>query len=130
MFAEFKKFAIRGNVVDLAVGVIIGAAFGKIVSTLVAKIITPVIGLVVGGVNFTSLKVTLKQASDANAEVAIEYGIFLQAVFDFIIVAFVIFLVVRGMNNMQKKENEKPSAPAVPSQEVLLLTQIRDSLQK
>ncbi len=119
---EFKAFAMRGNVVDLAVAVVIGAAFGKIVSSLVENIMMPIIGIFVGGVDFTGWALTV-------GEVNITYGKFIQSVFDFIIVAFVIFMVVRVMAKMQKKAEEAPAAPAAPSAEVQLLTEIRDSLR-
>ena len=128
---EFKAFAMRGNVIDLAVGVIIGAAFGKIIASLVADIIMPPIGLLVGGANFIDLKWQMKPAEIVNgvkkAAVTLNYGNFLQVTFDFLIVAFCIFLFVRGINSLSKKEAE---APAVPSKEELLLTEIRDLLKK
>ncbi len=119
---EFKGFAMRGNVVDLAVAVVIGGAFGKIVSSLVDNVITPIIGLILGGVDFTKLMLKVGAAP-------IEYGKFVQSVFDFIIVAFVIFMVVKAMNNIKKKD-EAPAAPAEPSEEVKLLREIRDSVKK
>lgn len=120
--AEFKAFAVKGNVVDLAVAVVIGAAFGKIVSSLVENIIMPTVGIILGGVDFTtwSLKV-----GDAN----IAYGVFIQSVFDFTIIAFVIFLVVRVISRLQKKADKAP-ATKEPSAEVKLLTEIRDSLRR
>ncbi|MCU0678738.1 MAG: large-conductance mechanosensitive channel protein MscL [Candidatus Pacebacteria bacterium] len=118
---EFKAFAMRGNVVDLAVAVVIGAAFGKIVSSLVENIFMPVIGILVGGVDFTGWALTV-------GDVNITYGAFIQSVFDFVIVAFVIFMVVKAMSKMQKKAEEAPVAKE-PSAEVKLLTEIRDSLQ-
>ncbi len=124
---EFKKFAMRGNVVDLAVGIIIGGAFGKIVSSVVADVIMPPIGLLVGGVNFTSLAITLKEAAGKAPAVTLNYGNFLQAVFDFLIVAFSVFLLVKAINALQKKEEEAPAAP--PKQEVLL-EEIRDILRQ
>ena len=121
MLQEFKQFAMRGNVVDMAVGIIIGGAFGKIVTSVVSDIIMPPIGLLVGGVNFTELKVVLKEAVMENgAEIApavtLNYGNFLQVVFDFIIVAFAIFLMVKGMNalNRKKAKEEAPAAPPAP----------------
>jgi large conductance mechanosensitive channel len=121
---------MRGNVVDLAVGVVIGSAFGKIVSSLVANIVTPAIGLLVGGVKFDHLKIVLKESTDpAVAAVSIDYGIFLQSVFDFVIVAFAIFAVVKAMNAMKKKEEAAPTPAATPA-DVLLLTEIRDLLKK
>jgi large conductance mechanosensitive channel len=124
---EFKKFAMRGNVVDLAVGIIIGGAFGKIVSSVVADVIMPPIGLLVGGVNFTSLTITLKEAAGKAPAVTLNYGNFLQAVFDFLIVAFSVFLLIKAINTLQKKEEEAPAAP--PKQEVLL-EEIRDILRQ
>ena len=118
---EFKAFAMRGNVVDLAVAVVIGAAFGKIVSSLVENIFMPVIGVLVGGVDFTGWALAV-------GDVNITYGAFIQSVFDFVIVAFVIFMVVKAMTKLQKKEEAAP-APKEPSAEVKLLTEIRDSLR-
>lgn len=119
---EFKAFAMKGNVVDLAVAVVIGAAFGKIVSSLVDNIITPIIGVLLGGVNFTSFAVTVGAAT-------IAYGKFIQAIVDFVIVAFVIFLVIKAMNTLKAKEEDAP-VPATPSEEVLLLREIRDGLRR
>lgn len=131
---DFKTFAMRGNVVDMAVGVIIGGAFGKIVSSLVADIIMPPIGLLVGGVNFTELAITLKVPEIINgvqtAPVTINYGNFLQAVFDFIIIAFCIFMLVRFISRFNKKEESKPAAPPQPTIEEKLLTEIRDLLKE
>ena len=130
LMSEFKSFAMRGNVVDLAVGVVIGAAFGKIVSSLVANIVTPAIGLMVGGVKFDHLKIVLKESTDpAVAAVSIDYGLFLQSVFDFVIVAFAIFAVVKAMNAMKKKEEASPTPAATPA-DIMLLTEIRDLLKK
>jgi large conductance mechanosensitive channel len=136
MLEEFKKFAMRGNVVDMAVGIIIGAAFGKIVSSFVADVIMPPIGLGVGNADFTELYVnlsggdyaTLAAAQEAGAA-TINYGIFLNNVLDFVIVAFAIFIVIRSMNKLKKKQEEKPEEAPKPSQEVQLLTEIRDSLK-
>jgi large conductance mechanosensitive channel len=127
---EFKAFAMKGNVVDMAVGIIIGAAFGKIISSVVADIIMPPIGLLVGGVNFTDLKVILKAATDTNPAVTWNYGNFLQVTFDFLIVAIAVFAVIKAINASRKKEEVKPAAPPVPTEEVYLLTQIRDLLKK
>lgn len=132
---EFKAFAMRGNVVDMAVGVIIGGAFGKIVSSLVADVIMPVIGLFVVGVNFTNLKITLKHAVVEGGqvvapEVSLTYGNFLQVTFDFLIIAFSIFLMVKLINRLQRKEEEKPAPPAAPPADIQLLTEIRDLLRK
>lgn len=128
-FKEFRDFAMRGNVVDLAVGVIIGAAFGKIVSSLVANIIMPPLGLLIGGVDFKQFKWILKPAEGATPPVVMEYGIFIQTVFDFVIVAFAIFIAIKLMNKLhKKKEVEKPAAK--PSNEEVLLTEIRDLLKQ
>lgn len=134
MIQEFKEFAVKGNVVDLAVGVIIGGAFGKIVSSLVDDVIMPPIGLLLGGVNFKNLAITLKEASADGkvAAVALKYGAFLQTVLDFAILALVIFLMVRAINSM-KKANEVAAPPAAepePSLQEKLLMEIRDALKK
>jgi len=123
--AEFKAFAMKGNVIDLAVAVVIGAAFGKIVSSLVANIITPIIGLIMGGVDFSDLAYTIGDAE-------VTYGVFIQAIIDFTIVALVIFMVVKALSSLKKKEEAKPEAEKVvePSEEVKLLREIRDNLQK
>jgi large conductance mechanosensitive channel len=128
MLQEFKKFAMRGNVIDLAVGVVIGAAFGKIVSSLVDQVIMPPIGLITGGVDFSHLKWVLKPAdpSAKTAEVAIQYGAFINTIITFLIIAFVIFLLVKTINRLAPKPEE---APAVQPPEVLLLTEIRDLLR-
>jgi large conductance mechanosensitive channel len=137
MFKEFKDFAMRGNVVDMAVGIIIGAAFGKIVSSFVNDVIMPPIGLLMGGVDFSNLFVDLSgtgYASLAAAETAgapiIKYGVFINTVLDFLIVALAIFMVIRAMNTMKKKEEEKPAEPPKPSDEAVLLAEIRDALRK
>ncbi|MBV8062799.1 MAG: large-conductance mechanosensitive channel protein MscL [Nevskia sp.] len=127
MLKEFKEFAMKGNVVDLAVGVIIGAAFGKIVSSLVADIFMPVLGLVTGGINFADMAITLKEAEGKTPAVLLSYGKFIQASFDFVIVAFAIFLFVKAINSFKRKQEAAPAAP--PAQEVLL-TEIRDLLKK
>ena len=133
MVDEFKAFAMKGNVTDMAVGIIIGAAFGKIVASIVGDIIMPPLGLLIGGVNFTDLKVILKAATEANPAVTWNYGNFLQVTFDFLIVAFAVFMVIKAMNSAKKKEEAKPEAPAAPpppSKEEVLLTEIRDLLKK
>jgi len=133
MVDEFKAFAMKGNVADMAVGIIIGAAFGKIVASIVGDIIMPPLGLLIGGVNFTDLKVILKAATEANPAVTWNYGNFLQVTFDFLIVAFAVFMVIKAMNAAKKKEEAKPEAPAAPpppSKEEILLTEIRDLLKK
>ena len=126
MVSEFKAFIQRGNVIDLAVGVIIGAAFGKIVSSLVADLLMPPIGLAVGGLNFTELKLSL--GGTAESPVTLNYGAFLQATLDFVIVAFCVFLLVKAVNAMRRPE--PVAVAAEPSAEVKLLTEIRDLLQK
>jgi large conductance mechanosensitive channel len=127
---EFKEFALRGNVVDLAVGVIIGAAFGKIVTSLVTDVIMPPIGLVTGDVDFKDIKIHLKDADPIKKlpEVAINIGNFINIVLEFLIIAFCIFLIVKVINSLKKKEKEAPAAAPVPSKEELLLTEIRDLL--
>ena len=127
---EFKEFAMRGNVVDLAVGIIIGISFGKIVSSLVNDVIMPPIGLALGGLDFSNLLVTLKAASGTEPAVSLRYGMFINTVIDFVIVAFVIFLVVKGMNSLKRKQEEKPAAPPEPPKQEVLLTEIRDLLKK
>jgi len=127
---EFKEFAMRGNVVDLAVGLIIGAAFGKIVSSLVGDVLMPPLGLLIGGVDFADLTITLRAATESSAAVDLRYGAFLQTIVDFMIVAFAIFLVVKGMNTLKRKKEEAPAAPPAPSKEVTLLSEIRDLLKQ
>lgn len=129
MMSEFKEFAMKGNVVDLAVGVIIGGAFGKIVSSFVADVIMPPIGMLLGGVDFKTLAYTLKAAEGETAAVLLSYGKFIQTVVDFTIVAFVIFMVIRAMNSMKKQEAAAPSAPPKPSAEEVLLKEIRDAIR-
>lgn len=126
---EFKEFAMRGNVVDMAVGVIIGAAFGKIVSSLVKDVIMPPIGYLIGGVDFSDLKISIKALLEGQEPVTINYGIFLQTVFDFLIIAFVIFMMIKLLNRLKRKEEAIPAAPPAPSKEELLLTEIRDILK-
>lgn len=129
MMSEFKQFAMRGNVVDMAVGIIIGLAFGKIVSSFVSDVLMPPIGILLGGVDFAALSITLKEAVGEVEAVTINYGLFIQAVVDFLIVAFVIFMAIKAMNALQKKEEAAPEEPPKPSAEVQLLTEIRDSLR-
>ncbi len=129
MMSEFKDFSMRGSVVDVAVGIIIGAAFGKIVSSFVSDVIMPPIGVMVGGVAFTNLAVTVQKASEGVEAVTIKYGAFLQTVFDFLIIALVIFMVIRFINSLKKKE-EASAVPPKPSAEEKLLTEIRDLLKK
>lgn len=136
MMKEFKAFAMRGNVVDMAVGIVIGGAFGKIIASFVSDVLMPPIGLLLGGVSFTDLKLTLQEAVlDADgvetvAAVSINYGSFIQTMVDFIIIAFAIFMVVKAMNSMKKKEEAAPAAPPAPSKEEVLLGEIRDLLKK
>ncbi len=137
MMADFKAFAMRGNVVDMAVGVVIGAAFGKIIASLVADIITPLIGLLVGGVKFTNIFYALDgndyatlEAAQAAGAATLNIGVFVQAVFDFVIIAFAIFMAIRAMSRLQRKKEEAPAAPPAPSKEETLLTEIRDLLAK
>ncbi|WP_460241610.1 large-conductance mechanosensitive channel protein MscL [Aurantivibrio infirmus] len=129
MLSEFKSFAVKGNVVDMAVGIIIGAAFGKIVSSFVGDVIMPPIGILLGGVDFSDLAFVLKEAVGENPAVVISYGKFVQALVDFIIVAFAIFMGVKAINSMKKKEEEAPTEPPKPSKEEVLLTEIRDALR-
>ena len=129
MIKEFKDFAMRGNVVDMAVGIVIGAAFGKIVASLVKDVIMPPIGLLLGGVDFGNLMITLKSAVGDTPAVALKYGVFINTVIEFTIVAFAIFMVIKGMNAMKKKEEAAPPEPPKPSNEEVLLTEIRDSLK-
>lgn len=130
---EFKAFAMKGNVVDMAVGIIIGAAFGKIIASMVSDVIMPPLGLLIGGVNFTDLKFVMKAAAGNDPAVTLNYGNFLQVVFDFLIVAFVVFLMIKAMNTAKRKQEAAPAAPLAPpalSREELLLTDIRDLLKK
>jgi large conductance mechanosensitive channel len=130
MMDEFKSFAMRGNVVDMAVGIVIGGAFGKIISSFVADVIMPPIGVIVGGVDFSKLAIVIQEAAGDVAAVTINYGKFIQTMIDFLIVAFAIFMVVKGMNSLKKKEEEAPAEPPAPSKEETLLTEIRDALQQ
>jgi len=127
MFEEFKKFAVKGNVMDMAVGIIIGTAFGKIVSSFVADIIMPPIGVLLGGVDFSKLAITLKEAAGDKAAVTINYGLFINTIIDFVIIAFAIFMVIKMLDKLKKKEAEKPAEPA---EDIKLLREIRDSLKK
>lgn len=127
---EFKEFAMRGNVVDLAVGLIIGAAFGKIVSSFVGDVLMPPLGLLIGGVDFTNLSVVLREATETVEAVTLRYGAFIQTIVDFVIIAFAIFLVVKAMNTLKKQKEEAPQAPPPPSKEETLLAEIRDLLRQ
>ena len=125
MMKEFKEFAAKGNMLDLAVGIIIGVAFGKIVSSLVADVLMPPIGLILGGVNFTNLKMTLREAVGTAPAVTLNYGTFIQTIVDFLIVAFAIFLLLKGVNRMRRTQAEAPP----PSNQEVLLAEIRDLLK-
>ena len=131
--SEFKEFAMRGNVIDMAVGVVIGGAFGKIVSSLVGDIIMPVVGAITGGVNFTDLKLTLQEAAEGAPAVTINYGSFIQTMVDFLIIAFCIFCVIKALNTLKnklpKEEEAAPAEPETPA-DIALLTEIRDLLKK
>ena len=134
---EFKKFAMRGNVIDMAVGVIIGGAFGKIVSSLVADVVMPLVGLLVGGINFTQLKWVIKPAvmdgdKVVTPEASLNYGNFIQVTFDFLVIAVAVFLMVKGINPLSRKKKEEAATvtPPAPSAEVQLLTEIRDLLKE
>ena len=129
MMKEFREFAMRRNVVDIAIGIVIGAAFGKIVSSFVGDVLMPPLGLALGGVDFGDLAITLKQASGEVAAVTLNYGTFIQTVVDFLIIAFVIFMVIKAMNSMKKKKETKPAPPPAPSKEETLLAEIRDLLK-
>jgi large conductance mechanosensitive channel len=127
---EFKDFAIKGNVVDVSVGIIIGAAFGKIVSSFVADVVMPPIGVLLGGADFSKLAIVVQEAVGDAPAVVISYGKFIQTLVDFTIIAFVIFMVIKAINALKRKEEEAPKAPAPPSAEELLLTEIRDLLKE
>ena len=134
MFSEFKAFVLRGNVIDLAVGVVIGAAFGKVVTSLVNDVIMPPIGLATGGVDFSRLRWVLKPADNSNpahkiAEVAINYGAFINTIITFVIIAIAIFLLVKAVNKVYRKQEAAPSTPPAPAPDVVLLTEIRDLLK-
>jgi len=130
MMKEFKEFAVKGNVVDMAVGIIIGAAFGKIVSSFVGDVVMPPIGVLLGGVDFSNLVIVVKEAVDNKPAVIVSYGKFLLTILDFIIIALVIFVAVKGMNSLKKKEAVAPETPPVPSKEQILLAEIRDILRE
>jgi large conductance mechanosensitive channel len=129
MIQEFKAFAMRGNVADMAVGIIIGGAFGKIVSSLVSDVLMPPIGMIIGGVDFSHLGITLRAATTDAPAVILKYGLFVNSIIDFTIVAFAIFLMIRALNSLKKKEVEAPAAPAAPPRQELLLEEIRDLLK-
>jgi large conductance mechanosensitive channel len=129
MLKEFREFAVKGNVVDMAVGIIIGAAFGKIVSSFVGDVVMPPLGLLIGGVDFSDLAIVLKAAAGDIPAVTLGYGKFIQTVMDFAIVAFAIFIAVKAINRLKRKEEEAPAAPPAPSAEAQLLAEIRDLLK-
>jgi len=129
MLKEFREFAVKGNVVDMAVGIIIGAAFGKIVSSFVGDVIMPPIGVLVGGVDFSNLSFIVKEAVDKQPAVVVSYGKFLQTIIDFTIIAFAVFMGVKAINALKKQEAAAPPAPAAPSNEAVLLAEIRDLLR-
>jgi large conductance mechanosensitive channel len=129
VLSEFKAFAVKGNVVDMAVGIIIGAAFGKIVSSFVGDVVMPPIGLLIGGVDFTDLAVTLRPAEGTMPAVVVSYGKFIQSIIDFVIVAFAIFMGVKAINRLKREEAVAPTLPASPSPEEVLLGEIRDLLK-
>jgi large conductance mechanosensitive channel len=126
---EFREFALRGNVVDMAVGIIIGGAFGKIVSSLVGDVIMPPLGLIIGGVDFSNLAITLRPAADKAAAVALNYGKFVQTVVDFTIIAFAIFIAIKAMNALKRKQEAAPAEPPPPPKQEVLLAEIRDLLK-
>lgn len=130
MMKEFKEFAMKGNVVDMAVGIIIGGAFGKIISSLVQDVIMPPIGVLLGDVDFSNLSLVVKEATDTAEAVIVKYGAFLNTIIEFIIIAFAIFMVIKGLNSMKRKEEAAPAAPPAPSKEEVLLGEIRDLLKK
>jgi large conductance mechanosensitive channel len=130
MLSEFREFAVKGNMVDMAVGIIIGGAFGKIVSSLVGDVLMPPLGVILGGVDFTDLSITLKHAADKTPAVVLGYGKFLQTSFDFLIVAWAMFMVVKLINTLKREKPPAPAEPPPPSKEQVLLTEIRDLLAK
>lgn len=127
---DFKAFALKGNVMDLAIGVIIGASFGKIISSLVGDVLMPFLGLILGRINLSTLSITLKQAEGETPALLLSYGKFLQTIIDFVIIAFCVFLIISLLQRMKKKEKEIVKAPPAPSEEVILLGEIRDLLKK
>ena len=128
--SEFKEFAVKGNVVDMAVGVVIGGAFGKIVTSLVGDVIMPIVGVITGGANFSDMKFIIKEAVGETPAVSINYGAFIQNIIDFTIIAFCIFVAIKAINKLKREKPTEEEAPAEPSEDVLLLREIRDSLKK
>ena len=129
MMIEFREFAVKGNVVDMAVGIIIGGAFGKIVSSVVGDIVMPPIGLILGGVEFRDLKITLAQASATAPAVTLNYGMFIQTIVDFLIIAGAVFLLVKAINTLRRNREEEPAADVEPPKQEVLLAEIRDILR-
>ncbi len=127
---EFKEFAVKGNAIDMAVGIVLGVAFGKIITSLVSDIIMPPIGILIGGVNFANLVIILKEATGSAKAVTLNYGVFIDTIIQFIIIAFSIFIVVKGINNIKRKKEEKPAAPPAPPRQEVLLAEIRDLLKR
>jgi large conductance mechanosensitive channel len=130
MLKEFREFAVKGNVIDMAVGIIIGAAFSKIVSSLVGDVIMPPIGVILGGVDFSNLAIVVREAANSQPAVLISYGKFVQTLIDFTIIAFAIFMMVKTVNSLKKKEAAAPEAPHEPTKQEILLAEIRDLLKK
>lgn len=130
MMKEFKEFAMKGNVMDMAVGIIIGGAFGKIISSFVNDVLMPPIGLLLGGMDFSKMALTLKSGSEGVEPVLLKYGVFINTTIDFLIIAFAIFMVIKAMNSMKKKEDAAPAPPPAPTKEEVLLGEIRDLLKK
>jgi large conductance mechanosensitive channel len=130
MLKEFREFAVKGNMVDMAVGIIIGAAFGKIISSLVNDVIMPPLGLLIGGVDFSDLALVLKEAEGETGAVLLSYGAFINNIIDFLIIAVAIFMAIKVMNRLKRQEEEKPAAPAEPPREQVLLEEIRDLLKQ
>ena len=129
LLQEFKAFAVKGNMIDMAVGIIIGAAFGKIVSSLVGDVIMPPLGVLIGGVDFTDLAITLKAAEGDLPAVVLAYGKFIQSIIDFVIIAFAIFMGIKVINRLKREEEAAPAAPPAPTKDQELLTEIRDLLK-
>ncbi len=130
LMKDFKNFAMKGNVIDLAVAVIIGGAFGKIVSSLVNDVLMPPLGLLLGKVDFKDLKIILQRGSDGAADVTLNYGMFVQNTIDFLIIAFCIFLIIKGISKLERKKEEAPAPPPAPPRQEQLLEEIRDLLKK
>jgi large conductance mechanosensitive channel len=130
MIKEFREFAVKGNMVDMAVGIIIGAAFGRIVTSLVNDIVMPPLGLLIGGADFSELAIVMQEAVEGSEAVLLRYGLFINQLIDFIIIAFAIFMVIKAMNRLKRKEEAKPAEPAAPPREQILLEEIRDLLRQ